>query len=106
MAQRKNKPLCVWTSPVKKLSVKTSPTGSGWKRISLQGAQASARSISTCCVRNPVASLLWCPLEALLTTLSDPSLPTLPRESWGPQLQLYSCLFQWVQLYLQKTLAL
>lgn len=70
------------------------------------GAQASARSISTCCVRNPVASLLWCPLEALLTTLSDPSLPTLPRESWGPQLQLYSCLFQWVQLYLQKTLAL
>lgn len=34
--------------------------------------------------KEPVASLLWCPLDALLTTLSDPSLPTLPRESWGP----------------------
>lgn len=67
-----------------------------------EGAQESARSISMCCVRNSVASLLWCPLDALLTTLSDPSLPTLPRASWGPQLQLYSCLFQWLQLYLQK----
>lgn len=64
-----------------------------------EGAQARARSISMCCVRNPVASLLWCPLDALLTTLSDPSLPT---RKLGPQLQLYSCLFQWLQLYLQK----
>lgn len=71
-----------------------------------EGAQARARSISTCCVRNPVASLLWCPLDALLTTLSDPSLPTLPRESWAPS---YSCIpacFSGCNCICRKTLAL